>query len=76
MAYDEELADRIRTFLGDRAGLTEQKMFGGLARRADGDARALDGGLAPRRHGRRRRRRCVGRVGRARDSLRGLLPRK
>jgi hypothetical protein len=31
MAYDEELADRIRTLLGDRAGLTEQKMFGGLA---------------------------------------------
>src|SRR5512133_2832167 len=31
MAYDEELADRIRTLLGDRADLTEQKMFGGLA---------------------------------------------
>jgi hypothetical protein len=31
MAYDEELADRIRTLLGDRAGRTEQKMFGGLA---------------------------------------------
>jgi len=31
MAYDEELADRIRTLLGDRAGLTEKKMFGGLA---------------------------------------------
>ena len=31
VAYDEELADRIRTLLGDRAGLTEQKMFGGLA---------------------------------------------
>jgi hypothetical protein len=31
MAYDEELADRIRTLLGDRAGLTEQKMFGGMA---------------------------------------------
>ncbi|HEY4237958.1 MAG TPA: TfoX/Sxy family protein [Gaiellaceae bacterium] len=31
MAYDEELADRIRTLLGDRPGLTEQKMFGGLA---------------------------------------------
>jgi TfoX/Sxy family transcriptional regulator of competence genes len=31
MAYDEELADRIRALLGDRAGLTEQKMFGGLA---------------------------------------------
>jgi TfoX/Sxy family transcriptional regulator of competence genes len=31
MAYDEDLADRIRTLLGDRAGLTEKKMFGGLA---------------------------------------------
>ena len=31
MAYDEELADRIHTLLGNRAGLTEQKMFGGLA---------------------------------------------
>jgi TfoX/Sxy family transcriptional regulator of competence genes len=30
MAYDEELADRIRSLIGDRAGLTEQKMFGGL----------------------------------------------
>ena len=31
MAYDEELADRIRDLLRDRAALTEQKMFGGLA---------------------------------------------
>jgi len=31
MAYDERLAARIRVLLGDRAGLTEQKMFGGLA---------------------------------------------
>jgi hypothetical protein len=30
MAYDEELADRIRAVLGDRPGLTEKKMFGGL----------------------------------------------
>lgn len=30
MAYDEELADRIRALLGNRAGLTEKKMFGGL----------------------------------------------
>jgi TfoX/Sxy family transcriptional regulator of competence genes len=30
MAYDEELAERIRTLLGNRAGLTERKMFGGL----------------------------------------------
>ena len=31
MAYDEELAERIRALLGNRAALTEQKMFGGLA---------------------------------------------
>lgn len=31
MAYDEKLADRIRQALGRRAGLTERKMFGGLA---------------------------------------------
>jgi len=31
MAYDEELSERIRGLLGDRADLTEQKMFGGLA---------------------------------------------
>lgn len=31
MAYDEELADRVRVVLADEAGLTERKMFGGLA---------------------------------------------
>jgi TfoX/Sxy family transcriptional regulator of competence genes len=31
MAYDEELADRIRELLGGESGLTEKKMFGGLA---------------------------------------------
>jgi TfoX/Sxy family transcriptional regulator of competence genes len=31
MAYDEKLAGRIRTLLGDRPDLTEKKMFGGLA---------------------------------------------
>ena len=31
MAYDEVLADRIRDLLAGEAGLTEQKMFGGLA---------------------------------------------
>jgi hypothetical protein len=31
MAYDEELADRMRELIGGEAGLTEQKMFGGLA---------------------------------------------
>ena len=31
MAYDEHLADRIRELLAGQRGLTEQKMFGGLA---------------------------------------------
>ena len=31
MAYDEKLADRIRELVGGESGLTEQKMFGGLA---------------------------------------------
>ena len=31
MAYDEELADRIRELVGSTSDLTEQKMFGGLA---------------------------------------------
>ena len=31
MAYDAELADRIRYLIGTGPGLTEKKMFGGLA---------------------------------------------
>jgi hypothetical protein len=31
MAYDENLADRIRELVGSDADVTEQKMFGGLA---------------------------------------------
>jgi TfoX/Sxy family transcriptional regulator of competence genes len=31
MAYDEHLADRIRELIASEKGLTEQKMFGGLA---------------------------------------------
>jgi len=31
MAFDNQLAERIRTQLGKRRGLTEKKMFGGLA---------------------------------------------
>ena len=30
MAYDEKLADRIRTALARRRGVTEKKMFGGV----------------------------------------------
>src|SRR5579862_3667846 len=31
MAYDEDLANRIRELLAGETGLTERKMFGGLA---------------------------------------------
>ena len=31
MAYDEELAGRLRNLVADEPGLTEKKMFGGLA---------------------------------------------
>jgi TfoX/Sxy family transcriptional regulator of competence genes len=31
VAYDEQLADRIRELIEAEPGLTEQKMFGGLA---------------------------------------------
>ena len=31
MAYDEDLANRIRELVGLEPGLTEKKMFGGLA---------------------------------------------
>jgi TfoX/Sxy family transcriptional regulator of competence genes len=31
VAYDEELADRVRAVLAGEQGLTERKMFGGLA---------------------------------------------
>jgi TfoX N-terminal domain len=31
MAYDEDLANRIRELIGDAPDFTEQRMFGGLA---------------------------------------------
>ena len=36
MAYDRDLADRIREQLAAEAGLTEKSMFGGLAFLVDG----------------------------------------
>ena len=36
MPYDEQLADRVRDVLGPEPGLTERKMFGGLAFMLDG----------------------------------------
>jgi TfoX/Sxy family transcriptional regulator of competence genes len=37
MAYDEHLAERVRALLGGEEGLTERKMFGGLAFMLDGN---------------------------------------
>jgi TfoX/Sxy family transcriptional regulator of competence genes len=37
MAYDEDLADRLRELLADEPGLTEKQMFGGLAFLIDGN---------------------------------------
>jgi hypothetical protein len=31
MAYDESVAAKVRTLIADEAGLTERKMFGGIA---------------------------------------------
>jgi hypothetical protein len=36
MAYDERLAARIREVLGEQSGMTERKMFGGVAFLCDG----------------------------------------
>jgi hypothetical protein len=37
MAYDEDLADRIRVALSDQDGLTDKRMFGGLAFMVNGN---------------------------------------
>ena len=37
MAYDQELADRIREVVLSESGLTEKRMFGGLAFLIDGN---------------------------------------
>ena len=36
MAYDESLAERMRNVIGTRDGVTEKKMFGGVAFLLDG----------------------------------------
>ena len=36
MAYDEDLANRIRELIGSEDGYTEQKMFGGIGFMIDG----------------------------------------
>lgn len=51
VAYDEHLADRIRALLEGEAGLTEKRMFGGLAFLIDGNmavAASGQGGLLVR----------------------------
>lgn len=51
MAYDEELAARIRDLLADEAGVAEKKMFGGLAFLVNGNmavAASGQGGLLVR----------------------------
>lgn len=51
MPYDRELADRIRELLGDEDGVTEQRMFGGLAFLINGNmsvAASGEGGLLVR----------------------------
>lgn len=51
MAYDEELAGRIRGLLAAETGVTEQKMFGGLGFLVDGHmavAASSQGGLLAR----------------------------
>jgi TfoX/Sxy family transcriptional regulator of competence genes len=51
MAYDEDLADRIRDLLGGERDVTEQRMFGGLAFLIEGNmsvAASGQGGLLVR----------------------------
>ncbi|HTY71884.1 MAG TPA: TfoX/Sxy family protein [Actinomycetes bacterium] len=48
MAYDVELADRIRDLVTGRAGVSEKRMFGGIAFLLDGNmaiAASSQGGL-------------------------------
>ena len=51
MSYDEDLAHRIRELVGSEPGLTEKKMFGGLAFLIGGNmavAASVQGGLLVR----------------------------
>jgi TfoX/Sxy family transcriptional regulator of competence genes len=51
MAYDEDLADRIRELLGSERGVEEKRMFGGLAFLINGNmsvAASGQGGLLVR----------------------------
>ena len=51
MAYDDDLADRIRELLGSESGVTEKRMFGGLSFLLNGNmavAASGQGGLLVR----------------------------
>jgi TfoX/Sxy family transcriptional regulator of competence genes len=51
MAYDEQLAERIRDFVSAEGGVTEMRMFGGLAFLVEGNmaiAASGQGGLMVR----------------------------
>jgi TfoX/Sxy family transcriptional regulator of competence genes len=51
MAYDEDLANRLRELLGDEDAITEKKMFGGLAFLVHGNmcvSASRNGGLLAR----------------------------
>jgi TfoX/Sxy family transcriptional regulator of competence genes len=51
MAYDEDLANRIRELLGTQKGVEEKRMFGGLAFLINGNmsiAASREGGLLVR----------------------------
>ena len=51
MAYDEQLAERLRLLVADEDGLSEQRMFGGLAFLINGNmavAASGQGGLLVR----------------------------
>jgi TfoX/Sxy family transcriptional regulator of competence genes len=51
MAYDEDLANRLRELLADESGIVEKKMFGGLAFLLNGNmsiAASSKGGLLVR----------------------------
>lgn len=53
MAYDEDLADRIRSAMQDQDGVTEMRMFGGLAFLVNGNmavSASGQGGLLLRVH--------------------------
>jgi TfoX/Sxy family transcriptional regulator of competence genes len=53
MAYDEKLAERVRALVASEAGLTEQRMFGGLAMLINGNMAVAvrgQGGLLVRAH--------------------------